>query len=400
MENPDINYLCTVMGNLSALPIRVFEGDSQTLFHCVVSLPCDPFEADKAAVFALDGNIGYYCAEDFLYYGFVRRSDLRIVVGPSRQIPYSEQELRRLAFRCNVKSDETSDFLSAMRSLTNMPVESLMQMLCSINYVLNGEKLSLEDLAIAQAQQIENRTFSVSKSSESLFSDEKPSFGQSTHNTYSLEQNLLRMVRKGEIEALSEWISKAPAVRGGILAPDQLRQRKNTFIVTATLASRAAISGGMDVDDAFTLSDAYIQRCELMTTPNQIVNLQYHMLVDFTEKVSRIRQGCDPSPLVKDVTSYIWHHLSEAISTEDMAQDLNMSRTYLSRRFKAETGMNLTDRILLEKTEEAKRLLRYTDKPLSAIGLYLGFSSQSHFSRVFRKYTDMSPNDYRQKHRK
>ena len=48
-----------------------------------------------------------------------------------------------------------------------------------------------------------------------------------------------------------------------------------------------------------------------------------------------------------------------------------------------------------EKAEEAKHLLRYTDKPISTIALYLGFSSQSHFSRVFREITGMPPAEYR-----
>ena len=52
--------------------------------------------------------------------------------------------------------------------------------------------------------------------------------------------------------------------------------------------------------------------------------------------------------------------------------------------------------ILKEKTEEAKRLLRYSDKPVTAIGSYLGFSSPSHFSRVFRSYVRITPSEYRQ----
>ncbi len=71
---------------------------------------------------------------------------------------------------------------------------------------------------------------------------------------------------------------------------------------------------------------------------------------------------------------------------------------YLSRRFKEETGETLTDFILKEKTEEAKRLLRYSDKPLTAIGAYLGFSSASHFSRVFKAYVGTTPREYREKH--
>jgi AraC-like DNA-binding protein len=52
---------------------------------------------------------------------------------------------------------------------------------------------------------------------------------------------------------------------------------------------------------------------------------------------------------------------------------------------------------MMKKTDEAKRLLHYTDKSVATIGLYLGFSSQSHFFRVFKKYCGMSPKEYRKK---
>ncbi|MGN0972098.1 MAG: helix-turn-helix domain-containing protein, partial [Aristaeellaceae bacterium] len=64
-------------------------------------------------------------------------------------------------------------------------------------------------------------------------------------------------------------------------------------------------------------------------------------------------------------------------------------------RFRKESGETLTDFILKEKTEEAKRLLRYSDKSLSAIGAYLGFSSPGHFTQVFRKYARLTPTEYR-----
>lgn len=75
-----------------------------------------------------------------------------------------------------------------------------------------------------------------------------------------------------------------------------------------------------------------------------------------------------------------------------------MNCPYLSAKFKEEAGETLTDFIWKEKTEEAKRLLRYSDKPVTAIGSYLGFSSASHFSRVFKSYVGNTPSEYREKH--
>ena len=154
----------------------------------------------------------------------------------------------------------------------------------------------------------------------------------------------------------------------------------------------------MDADDALMLSDRYIQRCELMNTAEEITNLQFHMISDYTARVERLHFGSDPSQLIAAVSNYIQHHLSEPITTEQIAASLYISRTHLSARFHKETGITLSDYILKEKTEEAKRLLRYTDKSLAAISAYLGFSSQSHFSRTFRKYADITPGEYRTKH--
>ena len=104
----------------------------------------------------------------------------------------------------------------------------------------------------------------------------------------------MNFVRHGDVAALTEWLKNAPAVRPGKLSSDALRQLKNTFIVTATLVSRAAIRGGMDVNDALSLSDAYIQRCELLSHVESIENLQYHMVFDYTGRVEKLRRRKTP----------------------------------------------------------------------------------------------------------
>lgn len=51
------------------------------------------------------------------------------------------------------------------------------------------------------------------------------------------------------------------------------------------------------------------------------------------------------------------------------------------------------------KINEIKRLLRYFDKSFSTISFYLFFSTQSNFTRVFKKFTDSAPFEYRQTHK-
>jgi AraC-like DNA-binding protein len=209
----------------------------------------------------------------------------------------------------------------------------------------------------------------------------------------------MQMISNGDTCALCEWLSHALGVRGGVIANDALRQLKNTFIVTATLASRAAIKGGLDAEDSLSLSDDYIRKCELMSTVENIINLQYHMVLDYTERVERIRHGKSPSKLIIQITNYVHHNLSRPLDIEELAKELFISRTHLAAKFKKETDMTLTDFILGEKTEEAKRLLQHSDKPLSLIADHLGFSSQSHFTKTFKKYVGKTPGEYRKENR-
>ena len=394
MAKLDLQYTCTVMGNLSGIPIRIYKNGKLDFYHSLIALPKDPICVSENDILAVADNVGYFVDENFSYYGIVNSKNQKIVIGPTRQIPLAEQELKELAFKADVPSSQIDDFVAAMKSIIPMPLESIMQILCVLNHVLNGEKTELKDISIFdEKQKAFEADIEQSQVDETISSQfDRPS---DLHNTISVENTIQSIVSKGDVDALKQWVQNAPAIRSGTVAQNQLRQIKNIFIVTATLVSRAAISGGMNVEDAMSLSDMYIQKCELMHDLSEIINLQYRMVVDYTQRVGNIRKGKSPTKLALDVTNYVRHHLSDSITTEAIANELFLSRAYLSSKFKADTGENLSDFIQKEKIDEAKRLLRYTDKSLIAISSYLGFSSQSHFNRIFKSITGKTPKEYR-----
>ncbi len=391
----DFDYLCRVTSDLSGIPIRVYQEEELISFHSPVALPKDPMLMCKDQLWSIRDRVSYHLTEHFYYYGMVTSGKIRFIVGPTKQLPDSDQELREFAFLMGLNKDDGEEFCRSLKAIIKMPVENLLLMLCSINYIVNGEKLELRDLTISAGEQDTLRTI---RASRVIQKDGMPQPPALPHNSYSQEQAVMRIVRKGDTAALKNWLDRAPAVRGGILAPEHLRQMKNIFIVTATLCSRASIRGGLDVEDAFSLSDSYIQNCERLDTAEKITNLQYHMVLDFTERVERLHLGGAPGKLATAVANYVQRHLSERIHTEVLAQSLFMGRSHLSAKFHKETGTRLNDFILQQKTEEAKRLLRYTDRSAAAIAEYLAFSSAAHFTRVFKKYAGLTPNEYREKY--
>lgn len=399
MKIDDVQYLCTTIGNLAGIPIRIYKNTKRIFYYSLVNLPKDPIVPYEDKILKISDHIGYFITPRFHYYGIVNSEKYKIVLGPSRQWTANKTDLSELAFECDVPKDETENFIAAMESLVAMPLNSVLQTLCSMNCVLNGEKVSLADITIYDEEQFRLSEEITAKQTETHYEETNDlSNDTAVHNTLALEQTIMNFVRHGDTAALKKWLKSAPAVRPGILSSDTIRQLKNTFIVTATLVSRAAIRGGMDVNDALSLSDAYIQKNELLSSVEAIENLQYHMVFDYTEKVEKIRLGKTPTKLLTDIVNYVQKHLSEPVDIAALSKAMFISRTHLAVKFKKETGMTLTEFVLKEKIEEGKRLLRYTDKPISAIAAYLGFSSQSHFANVFKKYANSSPNEYRLKH--
>ncbi len=82
-----------------------------------------------------------------------------------------------------------------MKGIMRMPLGSVLQMLCSINYILNDEKLELKDITIFDGEQSEMTSQLESARSENELSQPV--------NTYRLEQQILKMVRTGDTEGLT-----------------------------------------------------------------------------------------------------------------------------------------------------------------------------------------------------
>ena len=196
MENADLNYLCTIIGNLSGVPVRRYEGEQLVFFHSFVSLPKDPVMLYWEEIQKLRAPIGYYVTDGFRYYGVISYEKKKIVIGPTCQTGSSDQELRELAFRLDVAPEEMEDFIIGMKSIIRMPLESIMQILCAMNYVLTGQKLSLQDIVVFDSQQeLLNKESVADKVAQQYVEDAIPV--QDVHNTFELERTIMTMVRKG-----------------------------------------------------------------------------------------------------------------------------------------------------------------------------------------------------------
>lgn len=220
------------------------------------------------------------------------------------------------------------------------------------------------------------------------------------HNPYDQEQRECLSIEQGDREALKKALAeKRTGTMTGKLADDPLRSAKNIGIVILTLASRAAIRGGMDPETSFTIEDAYAQQIEKLQTEEEIDRVAREAEFYYTAEVAKLRQARRDDDLTARCKTYIQQHIQEPLRLSGIAKAFRLSTDYLSAHFSQITGMPLKEYILQEKARQAADLLRYTDYPINVISSYLSFSSQSHFGQVFRKYMGMTPKIYRNKYK-
>jgi AraC-like DNA-binding protein len=92
---------------------------------------------------------------------------------------------------------------------------------------------------------------------------------------------------------------------------------------------------------------------------------------------------------------YLNSHYGEKISVEDLARVANLSTSHFSRVFKEQTSMSPVEYIMMIRLDCAKRMLRANEKSLSEIALDCGFNSSSYFYQCFTREFNISPSDYR-----
>ena len=181
----------------------------------------------------------------------------------------------------------------------------------------------------------------------------------------------------------------------GVLSRNQVTNLKYHFVITTAMITRLCRQKGMELEQAFRMSDFYIQKLDDIHTVQGVHNLHDEMVLDYAEKMRILRRSDTNSRHISACKEYIYSHIKERITIEDLADELRVSSSYLSRLFKKETGDSVSAYIRKQKIEKARNLLRYSDYSVIEIANRLSFSSQSHFIQQFREIVGMTPKKYR-----
>lgn len=218
------------------------------------------------------------------------------------------------------------------------------------------------------------------------------------HSPFEKEFEFYEYVKSGDTEGVKRTMTALGGNGAGKLSDDKLRNLKYHFIVTIALITRFCVEGGMEMETAYTLSDLYINRADKCMYEEDIHILHREAILEFTGQMNRIAHDNIYSKPVIMTMDYIYDNLHSKISESEIAEYVSLSTTYISRLFKREVGVTISTYIAIKRIETAQNMLKYSDYSPVDIGNYLAFTSHSHFISVFKKYTGMTPNEYRKRY--
>lgn len=224
------------------------------------------------------------------------------------------------------------------------------------------------------------------------------------HNIYQLNKGDMVIVPKGEIhnatfpehgtserfvvcfrEANLSWLDDLlgsemvqQTIEAGVISiPDRRRE-----YVESLMAKLLFENDGPDV-----LSPAFIR--------TGIVELFLFIIRCQRYEHNAIKEIDVDNQLMQEIATYIYQNYDKKLTLVDMSEKFNISRSYLSKKFKVITGFGFKEYVVNVRIKNACRLLLETNKSITDIAFECGFNDSNYFGDAFRHVKGVSPNKYR-----
>jgi AraC-like DNA-binding protein len=268
------------------------------------------------------------------------------------------------------KSDDVRHALAALRRYVDRPVEHT-----EMRYLHYGDSNSLNEAANIR----------------------KP-YDELIDQRYRLETQFMQAIMTGDSsDALKHWHSLHRSVAHLKALGQTLEQARIAAAVNRTTIRIAAIRVGLPatINDQLTRkSAAIIQKAATIDA----INHEHERLIrEFCTLIYNM-QHHSYSPLVLSILYYFKHNYHQQIDMASLAFELNITPTYLARRFKQETGLSPSHFLRRLRLDHAAKRLSYSEESIQDIAASIGILDPNYFSKIFLQKFDETPSSYRKHH--
>ena len=219
------------------------------------------------------------------------------------------------------------------------------------------------------------------------------------HTPYELEMEIISALQSADKTKFHSLLQTLTNYSGGEFAYSSAKYKEYSAVSIITVLTRAAITGGVSPNDAYSISDILLYKTSLCRHEQEYMQVFRETLDSFFKLVKKNNDMQNQSIHIRDCKVYISHHLNKELSPDILAEHLGISKNYLLRLFPEYENMTLMQYILRERVMAAANMLKFSDFDIMRIATYFHFRTQSHFGVVFKKYLGLSPAAYQKKNK-
>lgn len=213
---------------------------------------------------------------------------------------------------------------------------------------------------------------------------------------YEKENQFIKAVSQGNIKKCKEMLDASNhAFLNEKRTDDSLRNFKNYTIIFNTLLRKAAEHGKVHPYYIDKISSDFAFKIEKLSSVEEGKRLHYNMINAYCRLV-QVHASKNYSPIIQKLITRIDADLTADLRLGTQANDLGVNAGYLSSLFKRELGITYTDYVNRKRVELAEQLLLATDFQIQNIAQLCGILDLNYFSKVFKKYNDITPVKYRE----
>ena len=334
----------------------------------------------------------FFCK--YLFFLLPHHSDNKLLlIGPYSTKEINEKQIIEWAERHGVDAKTQKQI---KEFYTSLPILSEHGVVFTVIETFLNTIWQKEDFASEEINPFFSEDF-IAKIEKTALTDEEDAIikMEAMEKRYKLENEMINAVINGQIHKTPLLFSSFSDAVFEKRVADQLRNLKNYAIIMNTLLRKAAEKGGVHPIYINSVSSNYAVKIEATSTNTALRNLMTEMFRDYCRLVRKHTMKNFSPPVQKTIVC-IDNDLSADLSLNRLATLQNISPSYLSSIFKKETGVTVTEFVNNRRIKYAINLLENTKIQIQTVAQYSGIDDLNYFIRLFKKFTGMTPKQYRQ----
>lgn len=220
-------------------------------------------------------------------------------------------------------------------------------------------------------------------------------FDIQTIESYLAQENaLIQAVSLGKIQTAEDILSSIETFPLIDFSPEMLHNMKNYAHSLNTLLRKAAELNAISTHQIVDTASKINQKIELCSSSEECYAIFREMIRKYgiLNKNHTMREY---SLLIQQAIKLVDADLTADLSLHTTARQLNSNASYLSTQFKKVTGITYTEYVQRKRIEHSIFLLNTTSLQIQTIAQHCGISDLNYFSKLFKKYVNLSPTAYR-----